>query len=187
MADQELIKKKQFKNRNVETYYRRLTKNIREKPIEGSYENRCFYRKQTRTNPGLKRQVQEAMLRDEKEVQEISKSGSQLEDRLEEFLQGRKELEAMIEKLRITEKEKSKTEKKELEKIKLRKRIQEELKTEEARVNMRADLEKKTREEEKKDAKPEIKMKLPKLEIIKFKGNHLDWSQFEKGIDRSSL
>ena len=127
------------------------------------------------------------MLRDEKEVQEISKSGRQLEDRLEEFLQGRKELEAMIEKLRIAEKEKSKTEKKELEKIKLRKRIQEELKTEEARVNMRADLEKKTREEEKKDAKPEIKMKLPKLEIIKFKGNHLDWSQFEKGIDRSSL
>ena len=45
-------KENQFKNRNAETYYRRLTKNIREKLIEGSYENRYFHRKQTRTNSG---------------------------------------------------------------------------------------------------------------------------------------
>ena len=43
---------------------------------------------------------------------------------------------------------------------------------------MRTDLEKKAREEERKDAKPEVKMKLPKLEITKFKGNHLDWTRF---------
>ena len=43
---------------------------------------------------------------------------------------------------------------------------------------MRADLERKTREEERKDAKPEVKVKLPKLEIIKFKRNHLDWTHF---------
>ena len=51
---------------------------------------------------------------------------------------------------------------------------------------MRADLETKTRKEETKDAKPEVKVKLPKLEIIKFKGNYLDWthfwSQFETNI-----
>ena len=78
-----------------------------------------------------------------------------------------------------------------MEEIKLRKEIQEELKIEEARVKMRADLERKTREEEKKDAKLEVKVKVPKLEITKLKGNHLDWtrfwSQFEMEIDRSSL
>ena len=51
----------------------------------------------------LKRQVQEAMFEDEMEVEEISKWGRQLEDRLEELIQGRKELEATIEKLRIAE------------------------------------------------------------------------------------
>ena len=68
-----------------------------------------------------------------------------------------------------------------------KKTIQEELKTEEARVKMRGDLNRKTREEERKDAKPEVKVKLPRLEIIKFKGNHLDWTrfwtQFETEID----
>ena len=37
----------------------------------------------------LRRQVQEAMFEDEKEVEEISKWGRQLEDRLEELIQGR--------------------------------------------------------------------------------------------------
>ena len=72
-------KENQFKNRNVETYYRRLTKKIREKPIEGSYENRYFHRKQTLEQiEDLKRQVQETMFEDEKEVEEISKWGRQL-------------------------------------------------------------------------------------------------------------
>ena len=138
----------------------------------------------------LKSQVQEVTFEDEKEVQEISKWGRQLEDKLEEFLQDRKELEAAIGKLRTAEKEKSKTEETELQKIKLRKSIQEELKIEKARVKMRVDLERKTREE-RKDAQLEVKVKLPKLKITTFKGNHLVWtpfwSQFETEIDRSLL
>ena len=126
----------------------------------------------------LKRQFQEAMFDDEKETQEISKWGCQLEDRLEVFIQGREKLEATIEKLRIAEEVISRTEETELEEIKLRKRTQEELKIKEARVKMTADLERKIREEERKDAKPEITVKLPKLEITKFKGNHLDWTRF---------
>ena len=63
-------------------------------------------------------------------------------------------------------------------KNKLRKRIQEKLKIEEARVKMRADLVRKTREEERKERKPDIKVKLPKLEITKFTGNRLDWTHF---------
>ena len=97
------------------------------------------------------------MFEDEKEVEDISKWDRQLEDRLEQFIQRREELEATIEKLRIAEEEKSRTEKTELEAIKLQKRIQEELKIEDARVEMRADLERKTREEERKDARPEVK------------------------------
>ena len=50
--------------------------------------------------------------------------------------------------------------------------MQEELKIEEARVKMRADLERESRgEEEKKHEKPEVKVKLSKVEITKFKGN----------------
>ena len=62
----------------------------------------------------LKQQVQEAMFENEKEVVEISKWGSQLEDRLKEFIQGKEELEATIEKLRIVDEEKSRTEETEL-------------------------------------------------------------------------
>ena len=90
-------------------------------------------------------------------------------------MQGREELEDKIEKLRIAEEEKPRTEEA-LQKLKLRKRIQEQI--EEARVKMRADLVRKTREEERKERKPDIKVKLPKLEITKFTGNRLDWTHF---------
>ena len=139
----------------------------------------------------LKRQVQESMFQNEKEVKEISKWDHQLEDRLKELIQGRLEMEATIEKLRTAEEEKSRTEETVLEAIKLLKGIQEGLKIEEARVKMRADLERKTRGEERNDAKPEIKVKLPKLEIRKVKRNQLDWmlfwNQYETEMDPSSL
>ena len=131
------------------------------------------------------------MFQNGREVEEISKWDHQLEDRLKELIQGRLEMEATIEKLRIAEEEKSRTEETVLEAIKLLKGIQEGLKIEEARIKMRADLKRKTRGEERNDAKPEIKVKLPNLEITKFKGNHLDWmlfwNQFETKMDRSSL
>lgn len=129
------------------------------------------------------------MFEEEKEVKEISKWGCKLEGRLEEFIQGKEELETTVKKIRTAEEEKSNTEKTELEETKLRKRAAEELKSEKARVKMIA--ERKIREEEKKDAKPAVKVKLPKLEITKFKGNHLHWTcfwcQFKAEIYRSSL
>ena len=108
----------------------------------------------------MQRQVQEAMFEDEKKIEKISKWSCQLEDKLEEFIQGREELEATTEKLRIAKKGESKTEETEVEDIKLRKII-EEVKTEEARAKMRV---------ERKNTKPEIK--------VKFKGNHLEWTRF---------
>ena len=131
------------------------------------------------------------MFQNGREVEEISKWDHQLEDRLKELIQGRLEMEATIEKLRIAEEEKSRTEETVLEAIKLLKGIQEGLKIEEARVKMRADLKRKTRGEERNDAKPEIKVKLPKLEIREVKGNQLDWmlfwNQYETEMDPSSL
>ena len=131
------------------------------------------------------------MFQNGREVEEISKWDHQLEDRLKELIQGRLEMEATIEKLRTAEEEKSRTEETVLEAIKLLKGIQEGLKIEEARVKMRADLKRKTRGEERNDAKPEIKVKLPKLEIREVKGNQLDWmlfwNQYETEMDPSSL
>ena len=131
------------------------------------------------------------MFQNGREVEEISKWDHQLEDRLKELIQGRLEMEATIEKLRIAEEEKSRKEETVLEAIKLLKGIQEGLKIEEARVKMRADLKRKTRGEERNDAKPEIKVKLPKLEIREVKGNQLDWmlfwNQYETEMDPSSL
>ena len=94
------------------------------------------------------------MFEGEKKIEKISKWSCQLEDKLEEFIQGREELEATTEKLRIAKKGESKTEETEVKDIKLRKII-EEVKTEEARAKMRV---------ERKNTKPEIK--------VKFKGNH---------------
>ena len=49
------------------------------------------------------------MFPDDKEVEGIIKWGRQLEDKLKEHIQGRKELKATIEKLRIVEEEKLRT------------------------------------------------------------------------------
>ena len=134
-----------------------------------------FIENKLEQNQDLKGQVQQTVFKDEKEFEEISKWGQQLEGRLEELIQGREELGDKTEKLRIAEEEKPRTEEA-LQKLKLRKRIQEQI--EEARVKMRADLVRKTREEERKERKPDIKVKLPKLEITKFTGNRLDWTHF---------
>ena len=65
-------------------------------------------------NQDLKRQVQKAIFEDEKEVEEISQWGRQLGDRLEEFISRERRTEVTIEKLRIAEEEKSRTEETEL-------------------------------------------------------------------------
>ena len=66
-------------------------------------------------NQDLKRQVQKAIFEDEKVVEElISQWGRQLGDRLEEFISRERRTEVTIEKLRIAEEEKSRTEETEL-------------------------------------------------------------------------
>ena len=74
-----------------------------------------FIENKLEQNQDLKRQVQKAIFEDEKEVEElISQWGRQLGDRLEEFISRERRTEVTIEKLRIAEEEKSRTEETEL-------------------------------------------------------------------------
>ena len=83
---------------------------------------------------------------------------------------------------------KDEEEKKEEEKRK--RRYEEELKLEEAKMEVKRDYEKKIEEDRSKSPK-EIGAKLPKLNITRFQGTHLDWlrfwSQFETEIDKAGL
>ena len=73
-----------------------------------------FIENKLEQNQDLKRQVQKAIFEDEKEVEEISQWSRQLGDRLEEFISRERRTELTIEKLRIAEEEKSRTEETEL-------------------------------------------------------------------------
>ena len=73
-----------------------------------------FIENKLEQNQDLKRQVQKAIFEDEKEVEEISQWSRQLGDRLEEFISRERRTEVTIEKLRIAEEEKSRTEETEL-------------------------------------------------------------------------
>ena len=138
----------------------------------------------------LKRSVQESMLESGKPANEVSGWGQQLEEKLDIYDQIKEDLEAVVEKFKIADKEKAKLEEVESEKNKLKKRIEEELIIEEAKIKRREELEKNVVQLAKTEEK-EIKVKLPKLEITKFKGTHLDWlrfwNQFENEIDKSHL
>ena len=191
MADQELIKKINSKVGMLKLSIDDLSRLFKRYQLKEVTKTTAFIENKLEQIEDLKRQVQVFMFQNRREVEEISKWDHQLEDRLKELIQGRLEMEATIEKLRIAEEEKSRTEETVLEAIKLLKGIQEGLKIEEAWVKMRADLKRKTRGEERNDAKPEIKVKLPKLEITEVKGNQLDWmlfwNQYETEMDPSSL
>ena len=43
------------------------------------------------------------------------------------------------------------------------------------RIEVESKIGKEGQRRKKKDSKPEVKVKSPKLEITKFKRNHLDW------------
>ena len=177
MTDQELRKNINSNIRMLKLTTENSPKVFERNQLKKATQIASFIENKLEKNQDLKGQVQQTVFEDEKEFEEISKLGQQLEGRLEELIQEREELEDKIEKLRIAEEEKLRTEEA-LQKLKLRKRIQEQLKIEEARVKMRADLVRKTREEERKERKPDIKVKLRKLEITKFTGNRLDWTHF---------
>ena len=125
MADKELTKKINSKIGMLKLTVDDLLRIFEGNQLKKVTKVTTFIKNKHKQIQDLKRQLQEAMFEDEKQIEEVSKWGRQLEDRLEEFIQGREELEATIKKLRIAEEERSRTEETELEEIKLRKRVQE--------------------------------------------------------------
>ena len=77
-----------------------------------------------------------------------------------------------------------------VEEEKRKRRFEEELKLEEARMEIKREFEKKLEEDKSKSAK-ESGAKLPKLTITKFQGTHLDWlrfwNQFETEINKAAI
>ena len=149
MVDQELTKKINSKIGAFKLTVDDFSRIFERKQLKEVTKIATFIENKLEQIQNLQRQVQEAMFEGEKKIEKISKWSCQLEDKLEEFIQGREELEATTEKLRIAKKAESKTEETEVEVIKLQKII-EEVKTEEARAKMRVDLEKEKKKKKEK-------------------------------------
>ena len=119
MADQELTKKINSKIVMMKLNIDDLPRIFERDQLKDVTKIATFIENKLKQIQVLKRQVQEPLFKDEKEVGEISKWDCQLEDSLEGLMQGREVLEATIENLGIAEEEKSRTGETELEKIKL--------------------------------------------------------------------
>ena len=132
--------------------------------------------------------VQIQALRIEKgdEPDDVRKWTVEMEEQVAEFEKITDSVREAVKNLR--EDAKDEEEKKEEEKRK--RRYEEELKLEEAKMEVKRDYEKKIEEDRSKSPK-EIGAKLPKLNITRFQGTHLDWlrfwSQFETEIDKAGL
>ena len=139
----------------------------------------------------LKDHAQESMLEEEEDMEKVNNCGKELESKLLPYEEMKTEMEASLEKLGSVKDEETTRQEEILIKQKLERMIAEEVKIEEARQKKKLEYEKKlTEEQTKQERDKEIKVKLPKLEITKFNGTHLDWvrfwSQYEVEIDKSN-
>ena len=137
MTGQELTKKTNSKIGMLKLTIDDLPRTVERNQLKELKKIATFTENKLEQIQELKWHVQEAYLKLRVELKKSVNGGMgrcQLKQRLEEFIQGREELEATIEKLRITEEEISRTEDTEQEAVKLQKRTQEELKIVEAKV-----------------------------------------------------
>ena len=111
---------------------------------------------------------------------------SEIDESLTNFVGIESELREMVKEIKRVE-----TEKEQREKEQRRHNIEKEVEKE--RFEQRYNHEKKLEELHKKisSKQPESKVKLPKLEITKFKGTHIDWfrfwNQYEVEIDKADI
>ena len=124
----------------------------------------------------LKDHVQESMLEEEEDIEKVNNWGKELESKLLPYEEMKTEMEASLKKLSSVKDEETKRNEEILIKQKLERKIAEEVKIEEARQRKTLEYKNKlTEEQTKQERDKEIKVKLPKLEITKFNGTHLDW------------
>ena len=136
--------------------------------------------------------VQIQALRIEKgdEPDDVRKWTVEMEEQVAEFEKITDSVREAVKNLREDALREAKDEEEKKEEEKRKRRYEEELKLEEAKMEVKRDYEKKIEEDRSKSPK-EIGAKLPKLNITRFQGTHLDWlrfwSQFETEIDKAGL
>ena len=139
-----------------------------------------------------KQKVQIQALRIEKgdEPDDVRKWTVEMEEQVAEFEKITDSVREAVKNLREDALREAKDEEEKKEEEKRKRRYEEELKLEEAKMEVKRDYEKKIEEDRSKSPK-EIGAKLPKLNITRFQGTHLDWlrfwSQFETEIDKAGL
>ena len=101
-----------------------------------------------------------------------------MESKFENFEQVKKELNQATVRVKHGEIAKNRHYEAEKEEIKLRKRTKEELIIEEEKLKRRSQWTEKLPGASPTSSDREVKVKLPKLEITKFIGTHLDWTRF---------
>ena len=135
--------------------------------------------------------VQELRFENGDESQEIREWSLEAEENLTKYEKDIETLQHALNEIRSNEiKREKEEEEKVLEEIR-RRRFEEELKLEEAKLNMKRDLEKKRDESFTAAEKGQVRIKLPKLIISKFQGTFLDWqrfwNQFETEVDKADI
>ena len=142
----------------------------------------------------LKTKMQKLMIVEGEEPSKIREWSQETEDTVLQYERIIEELENNIKELheRATAEERQREQ--ELEEEKRRRQFEHDIKLEEAKLQMKREIEKKLEEEREKyqgSKDQKLKAKLPKLEITKFQGTHVDWlrfwSQFEAEIDQAEL
>lgn len=134
----------------------------------------------------LKVNIQEMKFEEGANEDEIRKWTSEIDESLTNFAGIESELREMVKEIKRVE-----TEKEQREKEQRRHNIEKEFEKE--RFEQKYNHEKKLEELHEKisSKQPESKVKLPKLEITKFKGTHMDWfrfwNQYEVEIDKADI
>ena len=134
----------------------------------------------------LKVNIQEMKFEEGANEDEIRKWTSEIDEILTNFVSIESELREMVKEIKRVE-----TEKEQREKEQRRHNIEKEFEKE--RFEQKYNHEKKLEELHEKisSKQPESKVKLPKLEITKFKGTHMDWfrfwNQYEVEIDKADI
>ena len=126
-------------------------------------------------------------------IEQVAGWTKQVEEQIAEY-EDTSGMEKWIKNFKEKERSKEKEKEEAEEEAKRQCQFQYEIKLEEARQQMKIDLEKTSNGRKDKPlatSEQKIRVKLPKLEITKFQGTHLDWqrfwSQFEAGIDNAKI
>lgn len=115
-----------------------------------------------------------------------------IEEKIAEFEGAMEDLQNVLKDLRKKAVLEARKEEEQREEDKRKRYYEEEIKLEEAKMQVKQEFERKLEEARKKSSKEsQNSAKLPKLVISKFQGTHLDWqrfwSQFETEIDKSEI